>query len=208
MCHHPTGPDFGLRFGVLVDEARSPSLPDFVSGPCCTLSMRLRATWEVRWRRMQRTNFEWRLLLGSGTFLGLRHNRALGRQVFVPSDLDEGRVLTEGSNRERGVAPLATLTAPTARGLTPAVRAEQERQAQLDAKWNKAREAARLLLETTGMKAWISTREFLVQVSRQALVDRTTAVLILDELKSNQQADYRLGKGVRHPDATFADTAV
>lgn len=103
---------------------------------------------------------------------------------------------------------MATLTVSTARGLTPAVRAEQERQAQLDSKWNKARQVASDLLEKEGMTAWIGTREFLVRVSHGAGVDRTTAVLILDELKSNRQADYRLGKGVRHPKASFAETNV
>lgn len=91
------------------------------------------------------------------------------------------------------------------RGLSPAVRVEQERRRLLDENWDRARKVANELVDSTGKKDWISTHDFLLYVTSHGGVDRTTAVLILDEFKSNRLVTYVLGKGIKHPAATLAE---
>lgn len=100
---------------------------------------------------------------------------------------------------------LTNLAEMPVRGLSPAVRVEQERRRLLDQDWDRARGVAKDLVESAGQQDWISTHEFLVYVTSHGGVDRTTAVLILDEFKSNRLVTYVLGKGIKHPDATLAE---
>lgn len=80
---------------------------------------------------------------------------------------------------------------------TPAVEAERERREDQDILWNKARKAARDLIDTKGEANWVTATELRDHILNEASVPRYVATAVIYEFRKNGAVIYSPEEGFR-----------